>query len=320
MDDIFAIQHARKVKETLKLFNGQHPKVQFTYEQEKDKQISFLDTLVKRMDDGSLEFEVFRKPCTTERRIVAESVQDIKHKMAAYHSMSHRMVNLPLKEDAYDKERKTILRIGQKNGYKTESIERIIRKHERKKELLNFSTFYGLPREKDEDLIRISMEYCPEVTKILKPIYKKFNLEIVHRSSNSLRQHLKSLKEPLNKIHKSGIYKVKCQEGCDFIYIGRSVRRIETRFNEHLEDWINDDEEASAVSEHLLRRKHEIDIDHLSLLKEYNDARKIDYIEAVFINKYKHKNLMNKNMGIASPLLALIEPVREKETVDEAAA
>lgn len=180
MDDIFSIQNVRKVNETLKLFNSQHPNVQFTYENEKDKKLAFLDTMVIRTDDGSLEFEVYRKPCTTERRIVYDSVQYIKHKMAAYHSMSHRMVNLPLKEEAYMKERETILRIGQKNGYKRNSIDRIIRKHERKKELLNYSTFYGLSKEENTEVKRLSMEYCPEVTSVLKPIYRKSNLEIVH--------------------------------------------------------------------------------------------------------------------------------------------
>lgn len=317
MDDIFSIQNARKVNETLKLFNSQHPNVQFTYENEKDGQLAFLDTLVKRTNEGNLEFEVYRKPCTTDRRIVADSFQDIKHKMAAYHSMAHRMVNLPLKEDAYTKERETILRIGQKNGYKRQTIERIIRKHERKKELMNYSTFFTLKDEENNNEVkRISMEYCPTVTKFLRPLYRKLNLEIVHRSGNTLRQHLESLKEPVAKHHKSGIYLIKCQDGCEFIYIGRSVRQILIRFNEHLKDWINDSEEASAVSEHLLKFNHEISSDNLFLLKEYNDARKIDYIEAIYINKHRNKKLMNKNMGKTSPLMVLIDPIREKETED----
>lgn len=40
--------------------------------------------------NGCLDFEVYRKPCTTDRKIVADSDQDIKHEM------TQRMINLPL--------------------------------------------------------------------------------------------------------------------------------------------------------------------------------------------------------------------------------
>ena len=147
--------------------------------------------------------------------------------------------------------------------------------------------------------------------------FRNFNIEIVHRGSNKLNQVLNSLKDPIDSLHKSGIYKINCQEGCSFIYIGRSVRRIIVRFNEHLDDWINEDPLASAVSEHLIGFNHEINSDHVELLREYTDARKIDYMEAVYINKYRNEPLMNKNLGKTSPLLALIKPIREKETEEE---
>lgn len=312
VDDIFAVQNARKVNDTLKLFNGQHPRVQFTYEPEKDNKIPFLDTMVVKVN-GRLEFEVFRKPCATRRVIVHDSNQEIKHKMAAFHSMAHRLVSFPLTNDAYTKERETILSIGQMNGYKTQSVERVIRKHERKKELLHYSTFYGLPRELnvDENIVRVSMTYCPEITRVLKPIYKKNNIEIVHRSGNSLRQNLGTVKDKIPEIHKSGIYKVECQDGCPYRYIGRTLRRAQTRFNEHLDDWVNDDSD-SAVAAHLLKENHEIDIDKLSLMRTCQDRMRIDYMEAVYINKYKHTALMNKNLGKTSPLLVLVDPKVER--------
>lgn len=175
-----------------------------------------------------------------------------------------------------------------------------------------YSTFYGIPKEKNEDepITRVSMIYSPEVTKVLKPIYKENNIELVHRSGNRLRQHLGTLKDKIPETHKSGIYKIECIKGCNSFYIGRTVRRPTTRFGEHMDDWINDVYDGSAVAAHLLAKNHEIDIDHLSLLRPYNDKTKIDYMEAVYINKYKHMPLMNKNVGIVSPLLALVDPIR----------
>lgn len=221
--------------------------MQFTYESERDEKISFLDTLVMRVD-GNLEFDVYRKPCSTRRVIVADSNQDMKHKMAAFHSMTHRLVKFPLSAKAYEKERLTILEIGRSNGYKMEAIDKIIRKHERKKQLLEYSTFYGLKKDRDdEEPIKISFPYYPKVTRALKPVYRNNKLEIVHRSSNSLRQHLGSLKDKIPELHKSGIYQIDCEEGCTYRYVG-PLRKPVTRFNEHMVDWVNDQMEGSAVA------------------------------------------------------------------------
>lgn len=314
VDDIFAIQNARKVKETLELFNSQHPRVQFTYEPAKENKIAFLDTMVTNVN-GNLEFEVYRKPCATERVIMNDSHQDVKHKMAAFHSMAHRLVTFTLKDDAYWRERERILEIGQVNGYKKESIERIIRKHERKKQLSNYSTFYSLPREttEEENLARVSMVYCPEVTKKLRPIYKMHNIDIVHRSGNNIRQNLNSLKDKIPDTHKSGIYKVECQNDCPFKYIGRTLRRTAKRYAEHKSDWVKKKCNDSAVAAHLLKYNHKINDESLSLIRPYSDSIRIDSMEAVYIHKYKHTPLMNKNLGKVSPLLMLIDPVMRKD-------
>ena len=80
-----------------------------------------------------------------------------------------------------------------------------------------------------------------------------------------------------------------------------------------MDDWVNDDSNGSAVAAHLLSENHEIDIDSLSIIKPYHDRLRIDCMEAVYINKYKHTALMNQNLGKTSPLLALVEPIKERE-------
>ena len=219
------------------------------------------------------------------------------------------MVKFPLTRASYEKEREKIVTIGLKNGYKKSAIENIIKKHERREQMLQYSTFYDHPRPPNDEVTRISMVYCPEITKVLKPIYQKMNIELVHRNCNSVRQLLGSLKDPIPEVHKSGIYKVTCQEGCPFIYIGRSVRRILVRFGNHMDGWINNEPSESAIASHLINENHETDGENLSLVRQYNDARKIDAMEAVYINKYKHYQLMNKNHGKTSPLLTLVDPI-----------
>lgn len=83
--------------------------------EDEDVSLPFLDTLVIRKDNA-LEFEVFRKTCSTERYTTSDSFHDMKHKMAAFHSMTHRMVTYSLTDTAFEKERQKIVRIEEVNG------------------------------------------------------------------------------------------------------------------------------------------------------------------------------------------------------------
>lgn len=228
--------------------------------------------------------------------------------MAAYHSMAHRMVSLPLTKESYEKETAKMVSIGRLNGYQCSTIEKIIAKHEKKKELKEMSTFYERQKMEKEEVRRASMTHYPEAIKHLKPAYRKHDIQLVHRSENKLGNLLGSPKEKPPKLMRSGIYRIECQTGCDFFYIGRTIRNPTKRFDEHMQDWINEnqDENASAVAAHLLKNGHKIDIDNVKLVKEVRSKWKIDFEEAVYIHKNKHLKLMNRKLGdIDSPMLSV---------------
>jgi hypothetical protein len=58
----------------------------------------FLDTQIKRLDK-KLSFNVYRKPTATPRYISNESHHNIQHKSAAFNSMVHRLVTIPMSPD-----------------------------------------------------------------------------------------------------------------------------------------------------------------------------------------------------------------------------
>ena len=55
------------VEELLTHLNNVRPSIKFTAEVEKDGRLPFLDTLLQRRDDGSLDVSVYRKPMHTNR-------------------------------------------------------------------------------------------------------------------------------------------------------------------------------------------------------------------------------------------------------------
>ncbi len=126
----------------------------------------------------------------------------MKHKMAAYHSMAHFMFSLPLSDEKIKVETARILEIGEVNGFKNSAISCIIDKHRKKKQLTEISTFNFDPS--DAPPVRVGIRYHPEITKLLKPIYRNVNMELVHRNEGSLRNAIGTTKDIPLDLHKSG--------------------------------------------------------------------------------------------------------------------
>jgi hypothetical protein len=258
---------------------------------------------------------VYRKPTSTMRLITSDSHHDFRHKMAAYHAMAHFMVSLPLTEVKMLRETEKIVEIGSVNGYGRATIMNIINKHHEKKRLTNISTFYE-SKQPDEPKQRVGVRFFPEVTKELKPIFRMYDLELVHRNEGSLRQALGSAKDPVPELHKSGIYRIKCS-CCGRMYYGMTIRKLFERFNEHIDSarW----RRKTAVGCHIFSSKHHVNISELKLIQPVNQKWKIEYYEAIHIHKNKHQILLNMDDGnITSPLLDLfvLERIVDSNIID----
>ena len=66
VDDTFCVMKRTKVEGFLSHLNSIRPTILFTMEQE-DGSLPFLDSLLHRKDDGTIEVSVYRKPTHTDR-------------------------------------------------------------------------------------------------------------------------------------------------------------------------------------------------------------------------------------------------------------
>lgn len=319
IDDIFAVQNKRVFDVVRKLFEDKMDEykrgaIKFTIERQKDGKLAFLNTMCEIVD-GKIEIDVYRKPTNTMRLITSDSYHDQKHKVAAYHSMAHFMVNLPLTEERAERERNKIVEIGRINGFPKTTIMSIIEKHQKKKQLYEMSTLYS-QNVQEETMKRVAIRYYPEVTRLLKPIYKQFKMELVHRNEGTLKQALGTLKDTPPDLHKSGIYMIQCS-CCGRCYYGMTIRKLFIRFNEHVKSakW----KTKTAVGRHIFVSNHQVNISDLKLIQPVQQSWKIEYIEAIHIHKHKHENLLNVDDGnIKSPILELfiIERIVDERVID----
>ena len=113
-----------ELSDFLTFVNSLHPNISFTLEREIDRRLPFLDLLLCR-NDGTIDFEVYRKPTATDNIIQFSSNSPQQHKFSAFNSMLYRLFKLPLSKSAFDKEFNTIKTIATNNNFSLSSLNKL---------------------------------------------------------------------------------------------------------------------------------------------------------------------------------------------------
>lgn len=257
--------------------------------------LPFLDLQIIRDEEGNIHFDVYRKPTHTNRFITADSFHHHSHKHAAFNSMIHRLVNLPLSTERFTKEWQYIIKTADMNGYSERCMRNLLNRHKHKS-LVHNST--SLPPEREQKR-RIAVEFHPFVTPKLEKICHQQNIQIIPTSNSSkLKTSLRSTKDKTDTFDKAGVYEMCCPyDGCTAMYIGETSRALGVRANEHINSIKRRKIEASAIAEHAYESGHtHIQKENFRLLSATDDKRRLRVIECIHIHKNQDR-LMNRDNG-----------------------
>ncbi|XP_046570134.1 uncharacterized protein LOC124278477 [Haliotis rubra] len=135
----------------LQHLNQQHPRIQFTIETETNSQLPFLDVLVTRTTDNTIQTSVYRKPTHTDQYIHFDSNHSVRTKTGIISTLTRRALNLP--SVTPQPELKHLRHVfTQLNNYPTKLVDRVIN-----------STLNPAPKpttsKPDSAPIRISLPY-----------------------------------------------------------------------------------------------------------------------------------------------------------------
>ena len=73
-------------------------------------------------------FSIYHKPSYTDTIISNSSCHPHSHKLAAFHSMIHKLTTIPLSPSDFDKELNIIKQIAYNNGYSPAIVEKLLKK------------------------------------------------------------------------------------------------------------------------------------------------------------------------------------------------
>lgn len=298
VDDVWAVIKKQKLRQFMnRINNSKYATIKFTYEEENNSRLNFLDVTVIR-NENKFEFDIFRKPTNTGRYITSDSYHPIKHKLAAFHCMIHRALNIPLTYDRLESEIENIKTLAHVNGYTEQMVNELITAHQRKRELRDHTTL-SLIRENhgSQDIAErwSSFNFHSELSNKIRPILCKQNIKISECSKSKLSNIIGGSKDIIDKHNQSGIYSIICKD-CNKQYIGQTRRSIIKRFKEHKCHTEHGRSDDSSVAKHMVDFNHNMDLSCLKLIHRVDNFYELNAYESFYINKFKD-NLMNENNG-----------------------
>jgi hypothetical protein len=176
-----------------------------------------LDLTILRQSDGSLEFDVYRKPTHTNQYIAWDSDQPLQHKDSTILSLTRRARLFPTGDTRQTAELKRVHQVLALKGYPSWAIRRYSYRHlppapppppadttipqppHQTPPIPVTNT--APPRHK----ATVSLPYHRGTSEIISMALRKTDVGIISSNKNSLRTQLVHLKDPIPHTHKSTV-------------------------------------------------------------------------------------------------------------------
>ena len=300
VDDILAafVGTQRQLNVFFDFINELHPNINFTMEIESNNSINFLDLTISKHSNFH-DFAIFRKPSHTDMVIHNSSYHPRSHKLAAFHSMIHRLSSVPLNNDNFSSELNIIKQIAVNNGYSPKIIDSLL-----KKKTFQQAKPHIYPKAVSETTKFFTSTFCGNLSQKISEYLKPLNFKSAFKTNNSLGKFIINTKHKTDLDKRSGVYKLSCNS-CPKFYIGQSGRMFKTRISEHKASFMGKGGKSS-YAEHLISENHSFN-DNFSILHIHSKGRMLDNLEKMEINKFKKSDLiLNDQLDFQnSPLLNL---------------
>ncbi|CAH8499563.1 unnamed protein product [Schistosoma haematobium] len=295
MDDILIIcDKDFDVYRLLDKLNGVQNDIVMTHESESNGQLAFLDILLSRRDDGTIRRSVYRKPTWTGQYLNFHSFCPLQYKRGLVKCLFKRTRRI-CTSDMVENDEKLLTDTLIANGYPLKFINRC------KSQLMPRPLIYSVPKKK----VYINLPYRGESNSIvlrqrlkaaIENTYCAAQLVVIEKSKAMIPNRPKQCTNDYVTSH--CIYQFTCL--CGHTYIGRSNRTMQSRVNEHVPRWLQNQcvsndpinvggrKPSSSIAKHIIETGHKININTaFRTLYRNCHGQIIKSIEVLAIRKFK---------------------------------
>ena len=165
-------------EELLHHLNGVRPTIKFTVEQEEDGTLPFLDTLLRRREDGSLDISIYRKPTHMDRYLHFESHHPTHVKRGVVRCLHDRAREIISTQDNLQKEVDHLARVLKQNGYPASFI-----RDASTPPMQETADTSGRDEEQEKEKEPlVVIPYVAGMSEDIRRVCRKFNIRVVFKS------------------------------------------------------------------------------------------------------------------------------------------
>ena len=302
VDDTFTLFQSKDTAlNFLKYLNSCHKNIQFTLEFEENKEIPFLDVLIKRTTLNTFTTSVYRKKTLTGLFTKWDSFTPRKYRVNLIRTLTYRCFRIcstpSLLQSALDDLRNRLLQNGYPKGTINFNINDVLNRNRNKilvstvpkKDLFIVLPFLGSQ----------STFFSKRLKTCISSFYSAVDLKVIFQNTNRIKSFF-PYKDRLNRSQMSKvIYKASCWD-CNDSYIGKTKRRLHDRKTEHFKALTNRDLH-SAIADHIYTTGHNIKWDNFDIIATGKTDFHCRIKETLLIQELKPA--MNSNMASEKLLL-----------------
>jgi hypothetical protein len=224
VDDTFTIIKKEHSTEFVNYLNTIDECIQWTTEEEsvvvkdeqRERQLAFLDTMVVAADDGTTHTKVFRKETHTDQYLNFMSNHPVEHKRGVVRTLYHRAECVVSREADLQQEMEYIQDMLKVNGYPEWILKGRSTSHEN-----NPKPSGSQPHKKRQPVV---IPYIKGVSEQLRRVFKEYEIVTYFKPFNTIRQMLVRPKDKITKERTvCPVYHINC-DGCDASYVGETER------------------------------------------------------------------------------------------------
>ena len=304
VDDIFVLFKSQDYLIKFRdYFKKCHPNMNFTFEQEKNGKLSFLDVEVSR-DGNTFVTSVYRKPTFSGVYAHFDSFLLSTYKIGMIYTLVFRCFRICSDWNKFHKEIIFLKDIFLKNGYPTSFIDKcfktfldqlFIKKPQvltvEKKTLTLVLPFLG----------NLSLQTKTKLQNVLKRVLGYCKIQIVFKSQRNLSNVFRFKDRLPYELISRVVYTFQCGR-FNSSYIGQTDRHLKVRSGEHIGispltfNKVKPSAESS-VRDHLLLCDHSPSFDDFTILTHGNNKFLLETKESLLIKLIKPE--LNKNISSA---------------------
>ena len=241
-DTLIFCRSKDQIYEFIHKLNNVHLNLAVTCEHEANECLPYLDVLISRREDGSIQRSVYRKSTWTGQYLHFTSFTPLKEKRALVRTLFLRARRI-CSDDSLTKELELITNTLLTNGYP----KRFIDKHSvpsAKPEVVpsveKLKVYIELPFKGDLEMKRITQRLSASVCST----YNAAEIRVINKTQRLPLPSIKGDQAIGAKAH--CIYQFTCD--CGNSYIGRTDRCLNSRIKEHLPKWVRCEVETGPLS------------------------------------------------------------------------